>query len=128
QETAYKQEGENKQQTLKKKQFKETEYTNFINDMVGKYSELNIYFNEVNARNLKNYKGFIPRDMAMLLYIQNDKTLMIISLTHDKLAIDTIAADPESQISSFVDMIRNGLLSVREGTVDDLMKKTKDIS
>jgi CHAT domain-containing protein len=128
QNTADKQDGENKALTLQKKQIKESEYSNFLDNIVGKYNDLGIYFNEVHARNLKNYKKPIPDDMALLLYIQNDKTLMIISLTREKLAIDTIAVDPSAEVSSYIDLIKNGLLSVRGGTVDDLIKKTKDLS
>jgi len=128
QTTADKQEGENKALTLQRKQFKETEYTGFLDDIVKKYSDLGIYFNEIHARNMKNYKKPIPDDMALLLYIQNEKTLMIISLTREKLAIDTIAVDPSGNISSYIDLIKSGLLSMRGGTVDDLLKKTKDLS
>src|SRR6185503_1976945 len=122
------QEGENKALTLKRKQIKEAEYTNFLDEIVSKYNDLGIYFNEIHARNLKNYKKPIADDMALLLYIQNDKTLMVISLTREKLAIDTISVDPSGKVSSYIDLIKSGLLSVRDGTVDGLIKKTKDLS
>jgi len=126
--TADKQVGTAKEETLKEVKIREEEYTNFLNGMVNKYHDLEVYLHKVQASDLKTYQESIPEDLAVLQYIQNDKTLMIICLTHDDLAIDTITANPEPYVKSFTESVKNGLLSMRTGTVDDAIKNAKDLA
>ena len=100
--TAEKQTGEAKEKTLKKIEIMETDYTNFLQDIVETYPDLASYFAKSNADQFYNYKSKIPRDVAVALYLVNDKTLMIFTLTNEKLAIDTMTADLTKTVSAFI--------------------------
>ncbi len=124
--TAQKQEGENKKETLKKIEILEADYNNFLQDVLAKYEELGIYFSRTNADEFNSYKTKIPADLAVILYVLNDKTLMIFSLTNEKLAVDTMTADAGPLVLSFIESIKNtkkqtgtGPLSLRSDPQDE---------
>ncbi|HEY2721496.1 MAG TPA: CHAT domain-containing tetratricopeptide repeat protein, partial [Chitinophagaceae bacterium] len=100
--TAEKQTGEEKQETLKKIEIVEADYTNFLQDVVEKYPDLSSYFSRFNADEFYNYKGKLPNDVAVALYLVNDKTLMIFTLTNEKLAVDTMPADISKIVTAFI--------------------------
>ena len=100
--TAEKQTGEARQQTLKKIEIMEADYTNFLQDIVETYPDLGSYFAKSNADQFYDYKSKIPNDVAVALYLVNDKTLMIFTLTNEKLAIDTMTADIAKTVSAFI--------------------------
>ena len=81
----------------------------------------------------------MPKDVAVLLYLLNNKTLMIFSLTNEKLAVDTMTIDISPRVSSFIASIKNtekqtgtGALSERSDPVDEVKVNStvefKDVS
>ncbi|MEQ1676065.1 MAG: CHAT domain-containing protein [Chitinophagaceae bacterium] len=138
-QTLEKQEGVAKQETLKKIEILEADYNNFLQDVVEKYPELSTYFSRSNADEFNNYKGKLPEDVAVALYLVNDKTLMIFTLTNEKLAVDTMTLDIAPRVSIFIETIKNvkkqtgtGPLSERSEPQDEENAATgvefKDIS
>jgi len=124
--TLEKQEGAAKAETLKKIEILEANYNNFLQDVVEKYPELSIYFTRSNADEFNNYKSKLPEDVAVLLYLLNNNTLMIFSLTKEKLAVDTMTVDVSPKVNAFIEAIKNtsrqtgtGPLSVRSEPVDE---------
>ncbi len=105
--TLEKQEGVAKQETLKKIEILEADYNNFLQDVVEQYPELSTYFSRSNADEFNNYKGKLPADVAVALYLVNDKTLMIFTLTNEKLAVDTMTLDIAPRIATFIESIKN---------------------
>lgn len=125
--TLEKQNGVAKEETLKKIEILEAEYNNFLQDMVERYPELSTYFTRSNADEFNNYKSQLPKDVAVLLYLLNNKTLMIFSLTNEKLAVDTMTIDISPKVNSFIASIKNtekqtgtGPLSERSEPVDEV--------
>lgn len=124
--TLEKQEGVARQETLKKIEILEADYNNFLSDVVELYPELGTYFSKSNADEFNKYKAKLPADVAVALYLLNDKTLMIFTLTREKLAVDTMTADLAPRISRFIEAIKNtgkqtgtGPLSLRSDPVDE---------
>lgn len=105
--TLEKQEGAAKEETLKKIEIVEADYNNFLQDVVERYPELGIYFSKSNADEFNNYKSKLPEDVAVLLYLLNNNTLMIFSLTREKLSVDTMTVDIAPQVTAFIDAIKN---------------------
>jgi CHAT domain-containing protein len=99
---AEKQKGEEKEETLKKIEILEEDYTNFLQDVIAKDSSLGDYFAKSDADEFYNYKEKLPKNVAVALYLLNDKTLMIITLTNEKLAIDTMTVDISKTVSAFI--------------------------
>lgn len=121
-----KQEGVAKQETLKKIEILEADYKNFLFDVMEQYPELGTYFSKSNANEFNDYKGKLPEDVAVTLYLLNDKTLMIFTLTNEKLAVDTMTMDIAPRIAAFIEAIKNtnkqtgtGPLSVRSEPQDE---------
>lgn len=124
--TLEKQEGAAKEETLKKIEIVEANYNNFLQDVVEKYPELSVYFTRSNADEFNNYKSKLPEDVAVLLYLLNNNTLMIFSLTREKLSVDTMTVDVTAKVNSFIEAIKNtskqtgtGALAVRSEPVDE---------
>ncbi len=124
--TLEKQEGAAKEETLKKIEIAEADYNNFLQDVVGKYEELGVYFTRTNADEFNNYKSKVPDDVAVLLYMLNNNTLMIFSLTKEKLAVDTMTVDMTAKVNAFIEAIKNtskqtgtGPLALRSDPVDE---------
>ncbi|MBK6632920.1 MAG: CHAT domain-containing protein [Chitinophagaceae bacterium] len=124
--TLEKQEGSAKEETLKKIEIVEANYNNFLEDVVGKYPELSIYFSRSNADEFNNYKSKLPEDVAVLLYLLNNNTLMIFSLTREKLSVDTMTVDIGPAVNTFIEAIKNtskqtgtGPLALRSEPVDE---------
>ena len=125
-ETVRKQQGEARLETLKKIEILEKDYNNFLQDMVLKYDDLETYFSRTNADEFYNYKSTLPEDVAVLLYMQNDKTLMIFSLTRENLSVDTMSVDPQELVNHFIRSIKDtkkstgtGPLAVRSEPIDE---------
>ena len=125
--TLEKQTGTAKTETLKKIEILEADYNNFLQDVVTQYPELSPYFKGYNADEFNNYKGQLPDDLAVALYLLNDKTLMIFTLTNEKLAVDTMHVDIVPRISNFIQSIKDvgkptgtGPLSVRSEPEDEI--------
>jgi CHAT domain-containing protein len=124
--TLEKQEGAAKEETLKKIEIVEANYNNFLQDVVEKYPELSVYFTRSNADEFNNYKSKLPEDVAVLLYLLNNNTLMIFSLTREKLSVDTMTVDVTAKVNAFIEAIKNtskqtgtGALAVRSEPVDE---------
>ena len=124
--TLEKQEGAAKEETLKKIEIVEADYNNFLQDVVEKYPELSVYFTRSNADEFNNYKSKLPEDVAVLLYLLNNNTLMIFSLTREKLSVDTMTVDVTAKVNSFIEAIKNtskqtgtGPLALRSDPVDE---------
>ena len=124
--TLEKQEGLAKEETLKKIEIVEANYNNFLQDVVEKYPELSVYFTRSNADEFNNYKSKLPDDVAVLLYLVNNNTLMIFSLTKEKLSVDTMTVDISPKVNAFIEAIKNtskqtgtGPLTVRSEPVDE---------
>ena len=124
--TLEKQEGLAKEETLKKIEIVEANYNNFLQDVVEKYPELSVYFTRSNADEFNNYKSKLPEDVAVLLYLLNNNTLMIFSLTKEKLSVDTMTVDISPKVNAFIEAIKNtskqtgtGPLAVRSEPMDE---------
>ena len=124
--TLEKQEGAAKEETLKKIEIVEANYNNFLQDVVEKFPELSVYFTRSNADEFNNYKSKLPEDVAVLLYLLNNNTLMIFSLTREKLSVDTMTVDVTAKVNSFIEAIKNtskqtgtGSLALRSEPVDE---------
>lgn len=124
--TMEKQEGLAKEETLKKIEIVEANYNNFLQDVVEKYPELSVYFTRSNADEFNNYKSKLPEDVAVLLYLLNNNTLMIFSLTKEKLSVDTMTIDVSPKVNAFIEAIKNtskqtgtGPLAVRSEPMDE---------
>jgi len=137
--TLEKQDGVAKIETLKKIEIQEANYNNFLQDVVQSYPELSIYFSKSNADEFNNYKGKLPEDAAVVLYLVNNNNLMIFTLTNEKLSVDTMTVDVSKKINDFITSIKNtakqtgtGALSLRSEPVDETEPATaadfKDIS
>jgi len=134
-----KQTGTAKEETLKKIEILEADYNNFLQDVVEQYPELSTYFSRSNADEFNNYKGKLEDDVAVALYLVNGNTLMIFTLTNEKLAVDTMTLDITPRITTFIETIKNtnkqtgtGPLSERSDPQDEEKVNTnvefKDIS
>ena len=134
-----KQSGTAKEETLKKIEILEADYNNFLQDVVEQYPELSTYFSRSNADEFNNYKGKLDDDVAVALYLVNGNTLMIFTLTNEKLAVDTMTLDITPRITTFIETIKNtsrqtgtGPLSERSDPQDEEKVNTnvefKDIS
>jgi len=124
--TVVKQEGPEKEETIKKIEILEADYNNFLQDVVAQYPELSTYFSRSNADEFNSYKSKLDNDVAVLLYLLNNNTLMIFSLTREKLSVDTMTIDLGSKVKSFISAIKNtdqstgtGALAVRSEPVDE---------
>ena len=137
--TLTKQEGAEKEETIKKIEIVEADYNNFLQDVVAQYPELSNYFSRSNADEFNNYKSKLDPDVAVLLYLLNNNTLMIFSLTREKLAVDTMTVNLGERVKTFIVSIKNtdkstgtGPLALRSEPVDEDKKITnvefKDIS
>ena len=134
-----KQAGVAKEETVKKIEILEADYHNFLQDVVVSYPELGSYFLSYNTKGFNKYIGNLPEDVAVLLYLLNNNTLMIFSLTNEKLVVDTMSVDINSKIILFIEAIKNtskqtgtGPLAVRSEPQDEDRTSTaldfKDIS
>lgn len=137
--TLTKQEGTEKEETIKKIEIVEADYNNFLQDVVTQYPDLGTYFSRSNADEFNNYKSKLDADVAVLLYLLNNNTLMIFSLTHEKLAVDTMTIDLNARVKTFISAIKNigkstgtGPLVLRSEPVDEDKKagnaEFKDVS
>ena len=137
--TMEKQDGLAKKETLKTIEILEDNYQNFINDATDKFHDLAPYLKGYNADEFNNYKGELPDDLAVALYLLNDKTLMIFTLTNEKLAVDTMNVDVAPLVKNLIQSIKDtekqtgtGPLSVRSDADDEEKPSTaadfKDLS
>ncbi len=73
-----------------KRAIAETEYLNYIKTLKDQFPELNNFFaNQVNPEEFRNLHGNLEEDMAMVMYVVNDKELMIFWATQEKTGIVT---------------------------------------
>lgn len=115
-----------KEEILKKIEILEKDYNNFLQDVLDKYQDLGTYFAKTGAENFSDYKNRIPGNVAVLLYLLNNNTLMIFSVTREKLAVDTMTVEISDKVLSFIAAIKNtdkqtgtGPLSVRSEPTDE---------
>lgn len=120
------QKGQARLETLKKIEILEKDYTNFLQDVVKRFPELRDYFQGADADEFNKYKSKLPADMAVALFVLNDKNLMIFTLTREKLSVDTMTVDITGRISAFIELIKNtgkptgtGPLSTRSDPMDE---------
>jgi tetratricopeptide (TPR) repeat protein len=73
-----------------KKEIAKTDYLNYISGLKKEFPELSTFFaNQVNPENLRNLHRSLPDDMAMMMYVVNDKELMIFWATKANTGIVT---------------------------------------
>jgi CHAT domain-containing protein len=70
------------------KEIAEKDYIKYSENLLAKFPDLKEnFYDNVNPVDFENYKGILPADMAVLLYVINDNKLLIFSLTNEKLGI-----------------------------------------
>lgn len=70
------------------KEIAEKDYIKYSENLLSKFPDLKEnFYDNVNPVDFENYKGLLPPDMAVLLYVINDNKLLIFSLTNEKLGI-----------------------------------------
>lgn len=91
------------------KEVSQKDYTNFINDLVIKYPDLQSYFTNTNPADFKNYIDFIPDSTMVILYVINDNQLLIFSVTNQNTNIKTIdlSSDLNQKAGKFLTLLNN---------------------
>jgi tetratricopeptide (TPR) repeat protein len=92
------------------KEIVEAKYIKFVTDLKLKDTALASYFgNNVDPTQFKKYRGELPPDMAVILYVINDKQLMAFTLTNEKLSIriTDLKTDIGQTIKRFNWMLKN---------------------
>jgi CHAT domain-containing protein len=122
-----------------KRAIAETEYLNYIKTLKDQFPELNNFFaNQVNPEEFRNLHSNLDEDMAMLMYVVNDKELMIFWATQEKTGIVTgnIPDDFYSTIDEWIVALKNPLrpanagplvLRTKIGKVPSTTKPTLDV-
>ena len=108
-----------------KRAIAETEYLNYIKTLKDQFPELNNFFaNQVNPEEFRNLHGNLEEDMAMLMYVVNDKELMIFWATQEKTGIVTgnIPDDFYNTIDEWIISLKNPL---RPANAGPLVLRTK---
>lgn len=106
-------EAEQNKQLLKSlesvKEVSQKDYTNFINDLVIKYPDLQSYFTNTNPADFKNYIDFIPDSTMVVLYVINDNQLLIFSVTNQNTNITTVSLneDINQKAGKFLTLLNN---------------------
>lgn len=73
------------------KEIAEKDFIKYSENLFAKYPDLkDNFYDNVNPVDFENYKGILPADMAVLLYVINDNKLLIFSLTNEKLGITPV--------------------------------------
>jgi CHAT domain-containing protein/uncharacterized protein HemY len=88
----------------RKKEVIETDYLNYVSTMIEEYPDLDTYFaKNVNPEDLKKYKDKIPVDVAILLYLINDRQLYIFTVTNERISIriDSLDTDINALINNY---------------------------
>ena len=79
------------QSIVVEKEIAEKDFIKYSENLLGKYPDLKEnFYDNVNPVDFENYKGILPADMAVLLYVINDNKLLIFSLTNEKLGITPV--------------------------------------
>ncbi|MCU0387150.1 MAG: CHAT domain-containing protein [Chitinophagaceae bacterium] len=122
-----------------KRAIAETEYLNYIKTLKDQFPELNNFFaNQVNPEEFRNLHSNLEEDMAMLMYVVNDKELMIFWATQEKTGIVTgnIPEDFYNTIDQWIVALKNPLrpanagplvLRTKIGKVPSTAKPTLDV-
>ena len=107
----------------------EAEYSKYVEELVTKYPEIGLYFQRnANPDDFYNYKGELPDDLAVLLYLPNGNDLMVFSLTNEDLSVQVVRMKPgiNPAISAFKSLTKNrskvaggAPLRVRSEVVDE---------
>ncbi|RYY54483.1 MAG: CHAT domain-containing protein [Chitinophagaceae bacterium] len=107
----------------------EEEYSRYVEGLVAKYPEIGLYFQRnANPDDFYNYKGELPDDMALLLYLPNGNDLMVFSLTNEELSVEVVQLKPgvNAAINAFKSLAKNrgksatgAPLRVRSEVVDE---------
>ncbi|RYY60948.1 MAG: CHAT domain-containing protein [Chitinophagaceae bacterium] len=107
----------------------EAEYSKYVEELVAKYPEIGLYFQRnANPDDFYNYKGELPDDLALLLYLPNGNDLMVFSLTNEDLSVAVVRMKPgiNSAITAFKALAKNRAkaaggkpLQVRSDVVDE---------
>ncbi|HSK14401.1 MAG TPA: CHAT domain-containing protein [Phnomibacter sp.] len=94
----------------KRRAIAEEEYLNYIEQLKKDYPELGTFFaNQVNPENFRNLHGYLPEDMAMIMYVINDNELMIFWATQENTGIvtGTIPADFYKTTEAWLTALKN---------------------
>lgn len=85
------------------------DYINFIDDLVKQYPDLGSYFTKINPEDFNNYIDYIPDSTIVVLYIINEKQLLIFTVTNQTTAIKTVAltSDINKQAHQFLALLNN---------------------
>jgi CHAT domain-containing protein/tetratricopeptide (TPR) repeat protein len=110
--SASKQTGQAKVEILKQLQVAEKDYSNFLMGLVKKDEKFNSYYpQEANPSSFYKYKGELPDDVAVVLFMLNNNNLMTFTLTNEALSINVDSLNRE--ISGIVNAF--ALLSSKPG-------------
>ncbi|HEY6505298.1 MAG TPA: CHAT domain-containing protein [Chitinophagaceae bacterium] len=85
-------------------------YSKFIEELKKKDDNLYDYFgHNVDPDEFKNYKGNLPPDMAVILYVINEYKLLTFTLTNEKLSINIkeLKMDIHNTIRQFSLLLKN---------------------
>lgn len=103
--SAEKQSGETKIEIIKQLQVAEKEYTNYLISLVQQDEKFTSYYpQEANPNSFLKYKGDLPDDVAVVLYLLNNNNLMVFTLTNENLSIqvDSLSKEMSQTINAFV--------------------------
>lgn len=110
-------------------QVAQKDYINYINGLVKKYPDLQVYFSKTNPADFKNNMRFIPDSTLAVLYIINEDQLYIFTATKQEIGIKTIdlKTDLNKQADRFLAILRNSENASGTGslTVRSTLKNNK---
>ncbi len=108
-ESANRQTGQSQIEIRKQLEIAEEDYTNYLQGLVQKDKSFSEYFPQLaNPGSFLQYKGDLPDDVAIVLYLLNGNNLMTFSLTNEELSIqvDSLSKDITGVINAFRSLTR----------------------
>jgi len=106
------------QSLLEEREIAGAKYLKYLEQLKIKYPDLRAYFSEnVNPEQFKNYKGLLPDDAAVVLYIVNDNKLLIFTVTNENTAIhiSELKEDISATIKQFTGLLKTPGKSSKTG-------------
>lgn len=105
---------------LAEKEIVGAKYIKFIEELKLKYKDINDYFgNNVDPIKFKKYKGELPADMAVVLYVVNENQLLTFTLTNENLSIHItdLKTDFSKLIKQFTGLLKNKQAKTGTGAI-----------
>lgn len=126
--SAEKQTGATKIEIVKQLQVAEKEYTNYLISLVQQDEKFNTYYpQEANPNSFLKYKGDLPDDVAVVLYLLNNNNLMVFTLTNENLSIqvDSLNKEMSQTINAFIRLTKRPDKASGTGSIN-LRSEVKD--